>query len=190
MTFMNGINYCSNCGTPLETRLIDGTARKACPACPFVHWGTYSIGVGALLVHDGRMLLVRRAQDPGKGYWTNPGGYIEQHEPIQRSIEREVLEETGIVARAAGIAAVRDLPRDNHNVYIAFHMDFVEGEPRADGVETDAAGFYSLDEMREMNVAPFTRWLADVALNGRMPGLERDVEPVVPLPQAVLFRVL
>lgn len=186
---MNGINFCTSCGAALESRLIDGTVRKACPACTFVHWGTYSVGVGALLVQDGRMLLVRRAQDPGKGYWTNPGGYIEQHEPIQRSIEREVLEETGIVARATGIAAVRDLPRDIHNVYIAFSMDYVDGEPKADGVETDAAGFYSLEEMRDMNVAPFTRWLVDVALNGGKPGLVPDEAPVVALPQAGLFRL-
>lgn len=186
---MNDINYCTNCGTALETRSIDGTERRACPACPFVHWGSYSIGVGALLVKDGRVLLVRRAQEPGKGRWTNPGGYIEQHEPIQRSIEREVLEETGIVAKATGIVAVRDLPRDVHNVYIAFAMDYVEGEPAADGVETDAAGFYSLDEMRDMNVAPFTRWLVDVALGGRKSGLEHDEAPIVPLPENHLFRV-
>ncbi|WP_461176453.1 NUDIX domain-containing protein [Virgibacillus ainsalahensis] len=54
------------------------------------------------------MKLVRRRQEPGKGKWTNPGGYIEQHEPIENSIIREVHEETGITSKVNGIIAVRD----------------------------------------------------------------------------------
>lgn len=72
----------------METRDVDGTPRRACTQCSFVHWGNYSIGVGALVVKEDKVLLVRRAQDPGKGYWTNPGGYIEQLEPIEETIVR------------------------------------------------------------------------------------------------------
>ena len=63
------LNSCSNCGAKLEMRLIDEVARKACPECAFVHWGSYSISVGALLVKDEKMLLVRRKHNPGKGKW-------------------------------------------------------------------------------------------------------------------------
>lgn len=122
---MSNVNFCSGCGARLEIRMIDGTERLACPSCSFVHWGSYSVGVGALLVKDGKVLLVRRAQNPGKGFWTNPGGYIEQYEQIQRTIEREVLEEAGVTGRATGIVAVRDQPRDIHNVYLAFAMEYV-----------------------------------------------------------------
>ncbi|PYI55219.1 NUDIX hydrolase [Paenibacillus flagellatus] len=188
---MTTVRYCSTCGTKLETRTIDGVERLACssPDCSFVHWGSYSVGVGALLVRDGKVLLVRRAQEPGKGYWTNPGGYIEQHEPIETTIEREVEEEAGVVARAAGIVAVRDQPRDVHNVYIAFAMEYVSGEPKPDNREVDAAGFFGPEEMAEMNVAPFTRWLVDVALNGRSDGLERDERTELPIRHAGLFKV-
>lgn len=182
------INYCLSCGHALETRLIDDVERRACPACSFVHWGNYSVGAGALIVRDGKVLLVRRAQEPGKGFWTNPGGYIEQLEPIERTIEREVLEETGVTARVAGVVAVRDQPRVIHNVYIAFAMEYVSGEPQPDGVEVDAAGFYSVAEMADMNVAAFTKWLVDVALNGKAPGLTRDSVPETPLSGYGLFR--
>ncbi|EXX87678.1 NUDIX hydrolase [Paenibacillus darwinianus] len=87
--------YCMECGQPMARRLIDDTERLACTACGFVHWGNYSIGVGALVIRDGKVLLVRRAQEPGKGLWTNPGGYIEQLESIRETIRREVLEEAG-----------------------------------------------------------------------------------------------
>jgi ADP-ribose pyrophosphatase YjhB (NUDIX family) len=154
-----------------------------------VHWGNYSIGVGALVVKDDKVLLVRRAQEPGKGYWTNPGGYIEQLEPIAETIEREVLEESGIQAVVKNIVALRDQPRSIHNVYIAFSMDYVGGEPVPDGFEVDAAGFYSLQEMETMNVAGFTRWLVDVALHSRSEGLTVDDRPIVDLPGHGLFRV-
>jgi len=184
------INYCLVCGHEMETRDIDGTDRRACTHCDYVHWGNYSIGVGALVVKEGKILLVRRAQEPGKGNWTNPGGYIEQFEPIARTIEREVLEEAGISARVRSVVAVRDLPRNVHNVYIAFAMEYMDGEPRPDGFEVDAAGFYSPEEMESMKVAPFTRWLVNIALNGNSEGLVMDEHPVVPLDNYGLFRIV
>ena len=61
------------------------------------------------VVKDNKILLVRRAQNPGKGYWTNPGGYIEQLEPIEATIVREVEEEAGIQAAVKRVVALRDL---------------------------------------------------------------------------------
>jgi NADH pyrophosphatase NudC (nudix superfamily) len=183
------VKFCSSCGHEMETREIDGTLRRACTQCSFVHWGNYSVGVGALVIKDDKMLLVRRAQEPGKGYWTNPGGYIEQLEMIHDTVKREVLEECGIEAVVRGVVAVRDQPRSIHNLYIAFSMDYISGEAIPDGVEVDAAGFYSLEEMETMNVAPFTKWLIDVALRGQSDGLLLDENPVVKLDGYGLFRV-
>jgi ADP-ribose pyrophosphatase YjhB (NUDIX family) len=183
------VKFCSSCGHEMENREIDGTIRRACTLCSFVHWGNYSIGVGALVVKDDKVLLVRRAQEPGKGYWTNPGGYIEQLEPFEETIKREVMEECGVEAVVRGIVALRDQPRSIHNLYVAFSMDYVSGEPTPDDVEVDAAGFFSLQEMETMNVASFTQWLVDVALRGRANGLLKDNNPIVPLTGYGLFRV-
>ncbi|GMK37200.1 hypothetical protein PCCS19_02530 [Paenibacillus sp. CCS19] len=175
------INYCVECGHPMETRVMDGVERLACSseACNYVHWGSYSIGVGALVMRDDRVLLVRRAQEPGKGNWTNPGGYIEQLEPIEETVVREVLEETGVEARVVSIVALRDLPRAAvHNVYIAYEMEYIDGEPVPDGVEVDAAGFFTFEELKSMQVAGFTQWLLDVAVhNPEGAGLRKDVTP-------------
>jgi ADP-ribose pyrophosphatase YjhB (NUDIX family) len=180
--------FCLSCGYELETREIGGAQRKACSRCSFIHWGNYSVGVGALIARDGKFLLVRRAQDPGKGYWTNPGGYIEQFELIYETIQREVLEESGIEAVVRSVIALRDQPRSIHNIYIAFAMEYVGGEPRPDGVEVDAAGFFSLEEIESMNVAGFTRWLIDAAMKAQTTGLLTDNQPIVPLEGYGLFR--
>ena len=182
-------NFCMKCGTALEIRDVDGTDRSACPSCDFVFWGNYSIGVGALVVKDGKILLVRRSHDPGKGYWTNPGGYIEQWETIEETIIREVEEESGIKAKVNNILALRDLPRGIHNLYVAFGMEYISGTPRPDGMESDDAGFYSVEEMKSMNVADFTKWLVQIALHGHTEGLIKDQNPIVPLKDHGLFRI-
>lgn len=182
------IHYCISCGSRLEQRIIDEEERSACPKCEFVHWGSYSIGVGALILRDNKILLVRRARQPGKGLWTNPGGYIEQEEPIEETVVREVMEETGVSARISSIVAVRDQPRAVHNLYLAFAMDYMEGDIVPDGVEVDAAGFFSQEELNSMPVAEFTKWLIELAFDRRDEGLVKDQSEYESLKQAGLFR--
>jgi 8-oxo-dGTP diphosphatase len=65
--------------------------------------------VGAV-VHDaaGRLLLIRRAHDPGRGLWSLPGGRVETGESSAQAVEREVREETGLDVRAgAPVGSVR-----------------------------------------------------------------------------------
>jgi ADP-ribose pyrophosphatase YjhB (NUDIX family) len=54
------------------------------------------VGVGAVVVHQGRVLLVRRGREPLKGHWTLPGGHLELGESLTAGVAREVLEETGL----------------------------------------------------------------------------------------------
>ncbi|MDD5191437.1 MAG: NUDIX domain-containing protein, partial [Dehalococcoidales bacterium] len=54
------------------------------------------VGVGALVVKDGRCLLIQRGKEPSKGKWSIPGGKVELGETIESAVRREVLEECGI----------------------------------------------------------------------------------------------
>jgi 8-oxo-dGTP diphosphatase len=54
------------------------------------------LGVGALIVQDGRILLVQRGHEPLKGYWSLPGGAVETGERLEYAMRREVREETGL----------------------------------------------------------------------------------------------
>jgi ADP-ribose pyrophosphatase YjhB (NUDIX family) len=56
-------------------------------------------GVGALILRRNSILLVQRARDPLKGYWSLPGGLIEPGEKIADALTREVREETGLIVR-------------------------------------------------------------------------------------------
>jgi len=61
------------------------------------------LGVGALIFEGGNILLVERAREPLKGYWSIPGGIVETGERLAEGMRREVLEETGLDVEALSV---------------------------------------------------------------------------------------
>ena len=66
------------------------------------------VGVGAVVVHDGRALIVKRAHEPRKGEWSLPGGRVELGETLVEATRREILEETGLEVAVGDIVEVFD----------------------------------------------------------------------------------
>jgi 8-oxo-dGTP diphosphatase len=95
--------YCPLCGTSLVEQVIDGRARQACPACGHIHWRNAKPCAGALVVRNGKALLVRRRIDPFRGYWDIPGGFCEVDEHPAETARREVREETGLEIELTGL---------------------------------------------------------------------------------------
>lgn len=118
-----------------------------------------TVGVGGFLVHDGRLLVVKRTYSAIKGLWSIPSGYVEPHESVLMTLEREVQEETGIVGRAGSLLAVRNrVTQDVNDTFLIFRMEYVSGEPRPDAQEVSAAAFIPFDELlASPESAPFTR---------------------------------
>ncbi|HEY1984912.1 MAG TPA: NUDIX hydrolase [Terracidiphilus sp.] len=80
------------------------------PASPLV-------GVGAVVVHRDRVLLVQRGTEPAKGQWSIPGGLIEVGESLPAAVVREVLEETGLVIEPIELIELLDrIHRDGDRV--------------------------------------------------------------------------
>ena len=142
----------------------------------------YSIGVGGVVVRDDKVLLVRRASEPRKGDWALPGGYIEHHETVHIAVQREVYEETGIVAEVVGLIAVLHRWREDENgVYLMFLMHSESGAPQPDNVETDAACFFTLSELDDL---PTLQWLSRSIVTPILEG-KRTVLPFLPLPNNI-----
>ncbi len=172
------MNYCPRCGTALILRADGGRPRPACPAegCGFHHYGDFSIGVGAVVLREQKVLLIER-RTPTRTFWQTPGGYVEVDESIHEAVEREVLEETGVTARVLDVVGFRHAAgtqpeRPASNIYVVFRLEAVAGDPRPDGVETFDAGFYTLEEaeaLRGMSVESL--WFVRTALQaGHLPG--------------------
>jgi len=148
--------FCPICGKPLEKSIIDDHSRSTCPDCSYVNWGNFSLGVGGVLWHNDKILLVQRVHNPGKGMWTIPGGYVDQGESIGSAIVREIQEETGIKTKPLSIIALRDRPDERHDTYIIFLMQFLGGTLQAQLEEVSNLGFFTLEECHSLPVASLT----------------------------------
>jgi ADP-ribose pyrophosphatase YjhB (NUDIX family) len=116
----------------------------------------YNVGVGGAVVHDGRLLLVRRASRRGRGNWQVPGGFVEQQETIEEAVVREVEEESGVKSEVEGVLAIRNrYDADNGNsLYIVMLLRMVGGAPKPDAHEVDRAEFFTMDEILELEQVP------------------------------------
>jgi ADP-ribose pyrophosphatase YjhB (NUDIX family) len=92
------MKYCPECGSQLTRRWIgqDARERDVCAACGRLHYQNPRVIVGCIVgVHD-RILMCRRAQEPGRGRWAPPSGFLECGETLEQGAARETFEETGV----------------------------------------------------------------------------------------------
>jgi 8-oxo-dGTP diphosphatase len=129
------------------------------------------VGVGGVVIENGRALLIRRGSEPLRGQWSIPGGTLELGETLEQGVVRELKEETGLTVRivemievfdriyedeadAAGGVALLDPSGDSpktkgprfHYVIIDYFCERIGGEARAASDVTDVA-FASEDEL-------------------------------------------
>lgn len=104
------------------------------------------VAVGGVVIHDSRVLVIRRGQPPLEGRWSIPGGILEIGETIAAGIEREMMEETGVRVRVLDLIEIyekvlRDEEKEPqyHFVILDYACEFVEGTARAGGDVTDVA---------------------------------------------------
>jgi 8-oxo-dGTP diphosphatase len=106
------------------------------------------VGVGAIIIEDDRVVLVKRAHPPLLGEWSIPGGVLEVGETLRQAVVREALEETGLRVETAELLGVFDrILHDTegrtlyHYVLIDFLCRRIAGEPKAAGDAAEARWF-------------------------------------------------
>ncbi len=134
------MKFCPYCATPLVTRHLHGQERPTCPACGFVHYAGPKVAVGVLVAQDGKLLLNRRAIDPGKGRWSFPSGYVDLGETPTTAAVREVKEETGYDVRISGLVGVYSSP-GRPVVLVVYSGEVIGGTP-TDCDEVEETGLF------------------------------------------------
>jgi 8-oxo-dGTP diphosphatase len=116
------------------------------------------VGVGAVILDRGRVLLIKRGSPPLQGEWSLPGGVVEVGETLRAAVEREALEETGLVVKAGAVLEVLDRIIRNsagrvqyHYVLIDFLCSVTGGELLAAGDAADAR-WASEDELEKFKL--------------------------------------
>jgi ADP-ribose pyrophosphatase YjhB (NUDIX family) len=99
------------------------------------------VGVGAVVVHEGRLLMIRRGNDPFAGTWSVPGGRLEFGETLQEGALRELQEETGLVGRVSGPCGIAERISAHGHIVLHDYRIQVEGDlqPTAGDDAEDAA---------------------------------------------------
>jgi ADP-ribose pyrophosphatase YjhB (NUDIX family) len=93
------LKFCPRCGTAVNLEERFGKVRPVCPQCEWIHFQDPKVAAAVLIEQEGRILLARRANEPYRGLWTLPAGFVDAGEDPARAAERECLEETGLSVR-------------------------------------------------------------------------------------------
>jgi len=126
------------------------------------------VGVGGVVIRDGRALLIRRGTEPLKGEWSIPGGMLEIGETLVAGVERELLEETGLKVRVIELIEIferishaerenadakQNLRPQYHFVIVDYLYEVVSGTAIAGSDVTDLA-FAAEDELSRFDLTP------------------------------------
>lgn len=97
------INFCPRCGSTITTQRRFGKVRPVCPDCDWVYFADPKVAAAVLVEQDESVLLVRRSNEPARGLWTLPAGFVDAGEDPARAAERECLEETGLTVHVTAL---------------------------------------------------------------------------------------
>ncbi len=142
------IKFCPRCGTPVVGEERFGKIHPVCPQCEWIHFEDPKVAAAVLIEQDGRILLVRRVNEPYRGLWTLPAGFVDAGEDPAQAAERECLEETGLsvhVTRVLDVIAGREHDR-GADIVIAYQGEVTSGI-LSPGDDADAADWFTRQDL-------------------------------------------
>ena len=165
--------YCQRCGRFLVERFVpeEKRTRYQCEGCGFIHYMNPRVVASVVVSHGGRVLLQKRAHDPGAGLWTFPGGFLEVGETPEQGARRETLEEVGLDVEPQRLLGVYARP------HVGIVLVVYEGESASDAAfvgdaESTEVRWYDADAIPwadlafETTSAALRDWLARRAAGG------------------------
>lgn len=127
---INHFVFCPRCGAKVNHEEKFGQVRPVCPQCNFIYFQDPKVAAAVLIEKDSRVLLVRRVNEPFRGLWTLPAGFVNGGENPAEAAARECLEETGLVVeikRVLDVIAGREHER-GADFIIVYSAEVMSGE--------------------------------------------------------------
>jgi len=146
------LNYCPECGKPLEVKKENNREQLFCPECAkFVYQNPVPVVAGLIQNQKKEILLIKRGIEPCKGSWALPSGFMELGETPQECVIREMKEETNLdckISRLLGVYQQKGW-RYKSIIVIAYILEPIGGKPVAgdDAVDLRYVHFRKLPEI-------------------------------------------
>ncbi len=137
------INYCPRCAAPVVLKVKFGRERPVCPSCGWIHFADPKVAAAVLVEKDSQVLLVRRVNEPHRGLWSLPAGFVNADEDPAEAAARECLEETGLEVALCGILDIRFGREHARGAdFVIFYRGQVTGGLLVAGDDADAAEWF------------------------------------------------
>ena len=151
---LEDVSHCPRCGGQADVafpRLL------TCPSCGYgAYYNPKPVAAALTETRDGRIILLRRGFEPGRGLWTIPGGFVDLGETVEEAARREAMEELGISIELTGLLGVYS--RADDRVILIVHTAVTDDEPRLteeateitiverDAIPWDGLAFWSTEQ--------------------------------------------
>ena len=140
--------HCPACAASLNPKEVAGKQRPVCTKCGHVVYYDPKVAATCIVQREGKVLMIRRAVQPGIGLWSIPGGYVDRGEVVEEAAAREVLEETGLAVEVERLVEL--FSERGHPVMVAAFEARETGGYLKAGEEAQDVGFFPLDGLPEM----------------------------------------
>jgi NAD+ diphosphatase len=135
--------FCGQCGARMVTLTTERA--KQCPVCQLISYPRLSPSIIVLVRRGPQILLARSPRFPSRMY-SVLAGFVEPGETLEQAVEREVMEEVGVMVKNICYFGSQPWPFP-HSLMIAYTADYAGGEIAIDGLEIEDAGWYSGDHL-------------------------------------------
>ena len=142
---MNNDRFCPACAAPLEEKEEAGRLRPVCSKCGKIVFYDPKVAATCIVEREGKVLMVRRGNQPGYGLWSMPGGYVDLGEVVEAAAAREVVEETGLGVETGHLVGI--FSEAGHPVIVAAFSAEEKGGNLETGPEALDVCFFSPDAL-------------------------------------------
>jgi 8-oxo-dGTP diphosphatase len=148
---INNFVYCPRCGVKVNHQEKFGMLRPVCPQCNYIHFQDPKVAAAVLIEKEDLVLLVRRVNEPFRGFWTLPAGFVNSGEDPAEAAARECLEETGLVVKiikVLDVIAGREHER-GADFIIVYSAEVLRGE-MAPADDADAVEWFEKNNLPQL----------------------------------------
>lgn len=145
------IKFCPRCAAAVNREEKFGALRPVCPQCGWIHFQDPKVAAAVLVEEGSRVLLVQRANEPFRGLWTLPAGFVNGGEDPAEAAARECLEETGLTVRVTNVLdVIAGREHERGADFIIVYAAEVIGGDMAPADDADAVDWFERNSLPEL----------------------------------------